>query len=62
MTYFTQKSSSFSPGGRDGETEIIYGQKNPWLMENQMIALCRDAQLAEHIALLLRKHPFIPPD
>lgn len=59
MTYFTRESSVHSPGGRKGDTEVIYGQERPWLMENRMIALCRDARMAEHIASLLRKSPFV---
>lgn len=62
MTYFTRKSHSGSPGGQDGDTEVIYGQERPWLMENRMVALCKDARLAEHIAALLRRYPFTPND
>lgn len=60
MTYFTRPSSSQQPGGRDGETDVIYGRENPWLAENVAVAICKDKRLAEHIALLLRRHPFIP--
>ena len=62
MTYFTRKSSKYSPGGREGETEVIYGQENPWLMENSMVALCLNSHMAEHIAMLLRSKPFRPPN
>lgn len=60
MTYFTRPSSSSQPGGRDGETEVIYGQETPWLMENVAVACCRDKRMAEHIAALLRRDPFKP--
>lgn len=60
MTYFTRKNSKHSPGGREGETEVIYGQERPWLMENRMVALCADARMAKHIALLLCRHPLTP--
>lgn len=58
MTYFARKSYSNSPGGRDGEFEIIYGQEIPWLMENKMICLCKDESLARHISKLLNLNPF----
>ncbi len=58
MTYFTTPSYSSEPGGADGDTEIIYGRQSPWLMENRMVARCHDKRMAEHIAELLRRHPF----
>ena len=57
MTYFTQRSSRHQKGGMDGHTEVIYGQQRPWLMENQAVALCLDARMAEYIAELLRRYP-----
>jgi hypothetical protein len=56
MTYFTRPSSSALPGGKDGETEVIYGQERPWLIENIAVARCLNPKTAERIAELLRKH------
>ena len=60
MTYFTRPSSEHDIGGRKGETEVIYGREQPWLMENIAIAICKDSRMAEHIAKLLCKYPFRP--
>lgn len=60
MFYWVQPSQSSSPGGRDGEWEIIraYHTKEAcrWNASNMMIALIKDERIAEETARIMALH------
>ena len=62
MSYFVTNSHSSSPGGRDGEFEVldspIGDRTDRWSMNTKMIALCLNRDVAEHIAKLLNQSPY----
>jgi hypothetical protein len=62
--YFTMKSSSNSPGGKDDHYEVLQSplpnDGRRWSMDTKMNALCKDKGLTEHIAKLLQRYPYEP--
>lgn len=66
MWYFVKPSRSDSPGGRDGEWEVIRAyhamEERRWNMSNRMIALIKDERIAEQVAKLLAEHGLAIPD
>lgn len=60
MWYFAQPSHSWTPGGRDGEWEIIraYHAKEEyrWNLDNMMVALIKDERVAEETARIMALH------